>query len=119
MWKKDVERKNTSKNNQNFRIYDYDFDSDLIWGAFYEQFRIDLTTARLHWWKFRAMWVSINKNSQFSIIRGYRSYTGKDKELLKLKEQYKLPKTQFEIDEEKRHKKIFNQLNKLSNKKEE
>jgi len=112
--KKDVEVNYKSKSNKNTRIYDYDFDSDLIWGAFYEQFRVDLSTTKLHWWKFRAMWASLNKNCQFNIVRGYRAYTGKDKELLELKEQYKLPKTDFEIDEEKRHREIFNQLNQLS-----
>lgn len=110
--KKDVEIK--TKSSKNMRLYDYEYDSDLIWGAFKTQYNIELDKVNLHWWKFKAMWVSLSKNSQFSIIRGYRSYTGKDKDLLELKEKYKLPPTQFETDEQKRHQEIFKQLNRIS-----
>jgi len=114
--KEDVEVKISTKNNSNMRIYDYNYDSDLIWGAFKEQYNVELDKVYLHWWKFRAMWVSLNKDCQFSIIRGYRAYNGKDKQLLEQKELYKLPLSEDEIDEQKRHKEIFNQLNKLTSK---
>lgn len=109
--KEDVEIKQKAKANKNTRIYDYDYDSDLIWGAYYEQYKVDLSNIRLHWWKFRAMWNSLKSDSEFTKIRGYRAYTGKDKDILELKEQYKLPPTQFEKDEMERHKKIFEELN--------
>lgn len=115
--KTDVEISISNKSNKNIRIYDYDFDSDLIWGAYYEQYNIDLSRARLHWWKFRAMWNSLKSDTEFTKIRGYRAYSGKDKDILKLKEQYKLPPTKFEVDEQKRHRDIFNQLNNLASQK--
>ena len=111
--KQDVEIKAKEKGNANARLYDYDYDSDLIWGAYYQQFRIDLSSTYLHWWKFRAMWVSLDANCEFNKIRGYRSYNGKDEDLLKLKETYKLPPTQFEQDEAKRRKEIFEKLNNI------
>ena len=111
--KQDVEIKQSNKSNKNMRIYDYDFDSDLIWGAYYSQFRADLSNIYLHWWKFRAMWVSLDRECEFSKIRGYRAYTGKDKDILELKELYKLPPTKFEQDEIKRHQEIFKQLNNI------
>lgn len=115
--KKDVEIKVSNKTNKNLRIYDYDFDSDLIWGAFYSQYRVDLSKAKIHWWKFRAMWNSLDSECQFSKVRSYRAYSGDDKDLLEKKELYKLPPTQFEIDEQKRHQKIFEQLNNITSQK--
>ena len=115
--KTDVEIQASNKSNSNMRIYDYNYDSDLIWGAFKEQYNIELDKVYLHWWKFKAMWVSLKKDCQFSIIRGYRAYNGKDKELLELKEMNKLPLTEKEIDEQKRHKTIFDELNKITSKK--
>ena len=48
---------------------------------------------------------------------GYRSYDGDDKELLKLKELYKLPPTKFQVNERRRRDKIFDELNKISSQK--
>lgn len=111
--KTDEQVKHSNKSNKNLRLYDYNYDSDLIWGAFYGQFKVDLSTFHIHWWKFKAMWNSLDRECEFSKIRGYRAYNGKDKELLELKELYKLPPTEFEQDERKRHQQIFEQLNKI------
>lgn len=111
--KTDVEITQSNKKNSTMRIYDYNYDSDLIWGAYKSQYNVELDTIHLHWWKFKAMWNSLPSTCEFSKIRGYRSYNGKDKELLELKELYKLPPTEFEIDEQKRHQKIFEELNNI------
>lgn len=111
--KEDVEIKYSKKQNKKLRIYDYDFDSDLIWGAYYTQYRVDLSIDKLHWWKFRAMWNSLDSKCEFSKARGYRAYDGKDNDILEQKERYKLPPTKFEKDEIERHKKIFDELNKV------
>lgn len=108
--KEDVEIKSKNKSNKKTRIYDYDYDSDLIWGAYFSQFKVDLSNVSLHWWKFRAMWNSLSNECEFSKIRGYRVYDGKDTDLLELKEQHKLPPTEFEVDEQKRHQEIFEKL---------
>lgn len=112
--KSDIQYKQSNKSKQNLRIYDYDYDSDIIWGAFKSEYNIELDKVHLHWWKFKAMWNSLPSTCEFNKIRGYRSYNGKDKELLDLKELYKLPSTQFEIDERKRQDEIFKQLNNFS-----
>lgn len=112
--KEEVKNTKKSTTNTKLRIYDYNYDSDLIWGAFYTQYKVDLTKSYIHWWKFRSMWVSLDDKCEFSKIRGYRAYTGKDEDILELKELYKLPLTESEIDESKRRNKIFEELNKLS-----
>lgn len=106
------DRKNdTSKGGKhnNTRIYDYDVDASLIWGAYWDR-GIDLTVDELHWWKFKALWESMPKNCELKNVMRYRCYDGKDENMLELKEMYKLPPTKFEIDERKRQDNIYNQL---------
>lgn len=102
-------------NGSNKQIFSYKHDDQLIWGAYYSQFNVDLSTIELHWWKYKSMWLSLDSECQFSKIRGYRAYTGKDKELLELKEAHKLPLNELEIDEKKRKEKIFEELKKIKN----
>lgn len=94
------------------RIFSYVYDDLYIWGAFKQYYHIDLSTIHLHWWQFRAMWLSLPTESQFTKIRGYRAYTGDDKDILDLKNMYKLPKSKRDLKDQVRHDKIFNQLSK-------
>ena len=72
-------------------IYSYEYDDEYIWGAFFELYKIDLTTDKLHWWKFKAILNSLPENTKFEKIKSYRAYNGKDKEMLELKDYWKLP----------------------------
>lgn len=92
------------------QIYSYKYDDLYIWGAFKQYFNVDLTRVNLHWWKFRAMWLSLPRESEFSKIKGYRSYDGKDKDILDLKEYYKLPLSEAEISDSLRRKEIYESL---------
>lgn len=91
------ENKNEEKNNK--QIYSYEFDDEYIYSAFMEQYKIDLNSIKyLHWWKFKALLNSLNENTQFVKIMGYRSIDLskiKDKDMKsnykKLKKQYALP----------------------------
>lgn len=55
------------------RVYSFDSDSAYIYGDFYSQYGIDLSTTHLHWWVFRTLLLQLNKNSKFVEIIGYRS----------------------------------------------
>lgn len=91
------EKKSEEKNNK--QIYSYEFDDEYIYSAFMEQYKIDLNSIKyLHWWKFKALLNSLNENTQFVKIMGYRSIDLskiKDKDMKanykKLKKQYDLP----------------------------
>lgn len=91
------ENKSEEKNNK--QIYSYEFDDEYIYSAFMEQYKIDLNSIKyLHWWKFKALLNSLNENTQFVKIMGYRSVDLskiKDKDMKanyeKLKKQYALP----------------------------
>lgn len=92
------------------QIYSYKHDDLYIWGTFYQLYKVDLTKDKIHWWKFRAMWLTIPDNAIYSKIKGYRSYTGKDEEILELQEAYRLPITEKDIADKLRRDKIYELL---------
>lgn len=79
-------------------------------------FKVDLTRDYIHWWKFRAMWLSIPNDSQFNKIKSYRAYDGKNQNLINLREYYKLPLSQSEINNQVRQAQIYEMAKKLSEK---
>ena len=50
------------------------------------------------------------KECEFNKVKGYRAYDGKDKDILELKEAYKLPPTKAEIEDQIRRDKLYEQL---------
>lgn len=55
-------------------IYDYDYDAPYIYGAFLTQYGIDLNEIEyLHWWKFHALFRSLNSSNKIVEIMGYRA----------------------------------------------
>ena len=54
-------------------VFDYAFDDGYIYAAFKEQYGIDLNDANLHWWKFRALFMSLRADCMFTKILGYRT----------------------------------------------
>lgn len=98
------------------QIFNYRYDDIYIWGAFNMYFKVDLTRDYIHWWKFRAMWLSIPNDSQFNKIKSYRAYDGKNQNLIDLREYYKLPLSQSEINNQVRQAQIYEMAKKLSEK---
>ena len=58
--------------------FDFFIDADLIYSAFYQQYKIDLTTAHLHWFKFQALLFGL-KDTKFTDVLNYRGYDPNDK----------------------------------------
>ena len=100
----------SSKKGSSKNIFSYKYDDLYIWGAFKVYCKVDLSNIKLHWWKFKALWLTIPDEAEFNKIKGYRSYTGDDKNLKELKEQYKLPITQKELNGQIRRKAIYDNL---------
>ena len=80
------------------RIYDFKYDDGYIYAAFLQQYGIDLSIARLHWWRFMSLFKSLTDETLFVKIMGYRSAdTSKIKNraererIMKLKQVYALP----------------------------
>lgn len=53
---------------------DFEIDADLIYSAFWQQYRIDLLTAELHWYQFLALLQGINDDTLLGKVMGYRAY---------------------------------------------
>ncbi len=95
------------KQNIHKSIYSYEYDDEFIYGAFLEQYRIDLSYSKVHWWKFKALLNSLKEDTEFEKIKGYRAYTGDDKALKELKEYWELP---LPLEEQERLNKIYEAL---------
>lgn len=67
------EREIVKKEKKKKQIYSFEQDDFLIYSAFMEQYHIDLNEAKLHWWKFKAMFDGLNDDILFSKVMGYRS----------------------------------------------
>lgn len=78
-------------NNVSSQIYSFDYDDEYIYGAFLEQYGIDLSTDKVHWWKFKALLKSLKDDTEFVKIKGYRAYEGKDENIQQLKKYWSLP----------------------------
>lgn len=81
------------------QIYSFEHDDQYIYAAFMEQFGIDLSSADLHWWQFRALFNALSPDTLFVKIMGWRAadISGKmpaseKKRLKELQERYALPK---------------------------
>ena len=107
---KDKPPKKSKGKGSNKRAFDYKEDDLLIWGAFKTYFKVDLSTNYLHWWKFKALWETLPQEAEFTKIKGYRTYTGKDKDILELQEYYSLGETKAEIEDRIRRDKIYESL---------
>lgn len=86
--KKELPRPDTESDST--RVLDYTLDSDFIYSAFLECYGIDLIDTPMHWHKVRALINGIH-STKLNDVMSYRSYSGKDKELLKLKRIWALP----------------------------
>ena len=64
-------RKATKTSND--KPYSFEVDMPWIYAAFREQYQIDLLTADLHWWEFKAMFDSLSGDTMFGKIMSYRT----------------------------------------------
>lgn len=93
-------KKSAKTSGNSARVVSFTEDAGFIYAAFLAQYGIDLTSASLHWWKFRALFDGLTDNHKIVEIMGYRGLDLskiKDREqrarYRRLKEMYKLPDT--------------------------
>ncbi len=58
--------------------FDFEADSEFIFSEFLRAYGIDLTTAHMHWWKWKALFKSLPDDCQFCKIMQYRTIDMKD-----------------------------------------
>lgn len=105
--REDYHKSNGNGKNINKQIYSYEYDDEYIYGAFYEQYGIDLAYDKLHWWKFKALLKSLKDDTEFVKIKGYRAYTGDDKNMIQLRKYWELP---LPVEEQQRLDKLYDML---------
>lgn len=96
---KKKDRKNGDVKLKPKMIYSFEHDAPYIFGAFMTQYHIDLNEIEyMHWWKFQALFRSLNNDNKIVEIMGYRAADlGKIKDskersrIARLKEIYALP----------------------------
>lgn len=54
-------------------VFDYDIDDQYIYAAYLDQYGIDLQDAKLHWWKFKALFAGLKEDNKFCKIMSYRA----------------------------------------------
>lgn len=100
---------NNSKNDNKKRIYSYEYDADLIYTAFLDQYGIDLNEIEyLHWFKFKAMFEGLKSDNKICEVMGYRAIDinkikNKDeqKKYKKLQKEWALPDDRTEEEKER------------------
>lgn len=103
--KENIDKKKSEKSGSRKKIYDYNYDADYIYAAFFEQYHIDLAEQELHWWKFSALFSALSEDCMISKIITYRviDTKGMEKEQKafynRMKRLYQLPE---DISEEER-----------------
>ena len=100
---KKKENKNTINN-----IYSYEYDAEYIYGAFWHDYRLDLSELDyLHWWKFKSLFDSLNEGNKICQIMSYRAVDlnkikdeNEKKKYRKLKQIWALPDNRTEKEKE-------------------
>lgn len=67
------EQKENKPLRNNKRAYSFSFDAEAIYSDFSRYYNIDLTSAKLHWWKFRALLSGLPTESTFKERIYYRT----------------------------------------------
>lgn len=94
----DKSNKNKAAENGDRMIYSYEHDAEAIFAAFREYYNIDLSTANIHWFTFKAMFNNLPHECEFMRAVMYRTIkideklpAAEKKRLKKLKKFYALP----------------------------
>lgn len=89
-------------------VYSFCQDTELIYAAFYQQYGIDLSTASLHWWQFRALFDGLTRETRLMQVISYRAAdlsvvcdAGQRRFLQNMKALYRLRDLRTEADKER------------------
>lgn len=99
-------------NKTSARGYDFEQDADALQASFLAAYGIDLSTASLHWWTFRALMLGLPEDTQFMRRVYFRTAetAGMSKEqrkhVLKMRKRYELRSTAAHITLEERNRRM-------------
>lgn len=91
-----------SRNDKKKKIYSYEYDANLIYAAFLDQYGIDLNDADyLHWFKFRSMFEALKSDNKICEIMGYRAIDISKIKDKNQKQKYKKLQKEFALPDER------------------
>jgi hypothetical protein len=94
---REKEKEQDNKSSTERKTFDWEQDWDYITSAFKQQYNLDLEVDKVHWYKFMAMFNSLDAETQFSKIIGYRAINLSDIKDKKMREFYGKMKDQYRI----------------------
>lgn len=105
---KDLKKEKKGNDRAKKKIYSFEYDADLIYAAFRDQYGVDLNSVnQLHWFKFKAMFEGLKSDNKICEIMGYRALDVnkiKDdkerKKYINLQREYALPDERTEEEKE-------------------
>lgn len=113
----DSAREDEADRDFSLRLYSFEKDANYIFAAFQQTHGIDLETAKMHWWKFLALFMDLGADTTFCNLVGLRKRikTGKaSKEELKayreMREVIDLPEADVRSLEEREREEEFMRL---------
>lgn len=106
-FKKEENKIKKAQHRKEKAIYSLEHDGALFYSSFLEQYGIDIIDNNLHWWKFKALFEGLSKDTKLAKVMGYRSMqipedaSLEERRMIKrLKEFYKLPDMRTEREKE-------------------
>ena len=89
------------------KVFDFEYDADIIFASFMQQYKLDLTEVELHWWKFLNLFQNLSEDTKFMEVVKYRSIRLSDikdkkqkKFYAKMKKLYSLPDNRNQAQKE-------------------
>ena len=82
-------------------VYSFEHDWAYIYSAFMECYNINLLTANLHWWEFKALFEGLNQKCLFSRIMSFRSMNITSKMSKDEKKYYRTMKKIYALPDER------------------
>lgn len=94
--------KNVAAQRMRPMAFDFQQDSEYIYAAFMGAYHIDLTTAHLHWWTFKALFKALPEDCELCKIMRYRTVDLKDvpKEQRRF---YQEQKARYSLEKQAKH----------------
>ena len=109
------QRRMVSRSGKKGQVYSFEHDAGYIYAAFLSQYKIDLQeVSDMHWWRFRYLFNSLSKDTEFVKIMEYRSTEISDKMTNEQKDYYRKMKLIHDLplpkDEEEKQQAIEDAL---------
>lgn len=93
--------KTGNEHEDNKRLFDFEIDAGRIYSAFYQTYGIDLTTVKMHWWKFFELFQNLSSETKFLQVIELRGRKPGKNDSAEYKRDLRKLQDAFRLDDEK------------------